>query len=91
MNILYTYPFLKKNSSPPMLVAASNTKSRLHGSGATLGTGLGFGFGSGFGSGFGLGFGFGFAAGSIVDARTPCKKKCTQMTMLCDLLYVIIL
>lgn len=45
-----------------MLVAASNTKSRLHGSGGT--SGLGFGFGSGFGSGFG--------AGLSVDARTPC-------------------
>lgn len=42
----YSYPFLKKYSSPRMLVAASNTKSRLHGSG---GLGPGFGFGSGFG------------------------------------------
>lgn len=73
-NTFETHPFLKKNRSPLMEVAASNTRLRLHCSSLGLGRGPWFGSsvgssGSGAGSGDGLGFGRDVGAGVRLPER----------------------
>lgn len=67
-----TYPFLKKNSSPLMEVAASNTSLLSHCSSRGLGRGSGSSVGSS-GSGSGSGRGGGLVVGTAV--RLPVEKE----------------